>query len=757
MAAIAARHGIRRALVAVLLAAAALVAAGTPAAAGSAPPTEFLDLPVTAVVDSNDDYVAFLVDEFRLGTDLDGDGFLLGRVLHTLGPGGVVRNHGIRDGELSGRFLLHRVVELLAGTDLNGDGDTDDAVLAVNDLAAGTGYVTALATRATDLAELVVGDAIVLPVAEADQGRQDLDGDGDAVDQVLHRVDLPTGAAANLGIQWRTVATAAGYMVVTVDEGLAGFDLNGDGDQFDAVAHILDVPTGALTNLAVAASVGWASGDTAALPVEERDQRQDLNGDGDRDDRVLHLYDPGAGLRSTGLTVPGFEPDVVPLPGGDVALGVGEADQGSDLNGDADTEDRVVHVVRADGTIANTGRSGFRLVAVGTEVGFFGIEAADGVDRNGDGDTADLVPQVFSPATGALLDSGLAVRQPSPRYRVAWAFSSTTVAVAASEAATGADLNGDGDTADSVVHLLDRAGGPTVNTGRALGFGRGLVAADDYTAFTGSETDNGADLNGDGDRRDHIGLVWPAGGAELNLGYEMTPFEERPDGALMHIAEETALLDLNGDGAAWPLLAFASFANSPPVADAGPDQVVGAIARATDVMLDGSASTDPDGDRLTFTWTGGFAGGTATGPVPTVTFTGLGSYDVTLTVSDGELFDEDTVTIDLVDTTPPAARAALVPARWMGYRFGRYTVEFSCSDSFDAAPVATAEIAGQPVTPGEEVWLMRHKRFSAERLGHGRLFVKGPDLDLVVTCADSSGNSTIATATPQFRQRRGRR
>ena len=39
--------------------------------------------------------------------------------------------------------------------------------------------------------------------------------------------------------------------------------------------------------------------------------------------------------------------------------------------------------------------------------------------------------------------------------------------------------------------------------------------------------------------------------------------------------------------------------NSPPVANAGPDQ---SVARGAMVHLDGSGSTDPDGDQLTFSW-----------------------------------------------------------------------------------------------------------------------------------------------------------
>jgi hypothetical protein len=90
----------------------------------------------------------------------------------------------------------------------------------------------------------------------------------------------------------------------------------------------------------------------------------------------------------------------------------------------------------------------------------------------------------------------------------------------------------------------------------------------------------------------------------------------------------------------------------PPIADAGPDQVLEQTSHAgAEVTLDGSGSSDPDGDPLTFDWE--WAGGAATGVSPTVVFP-LGSTTVTLIVIDPfGLVDSDTVDITVVDTTPP--------------------------------------------------------------------------------------------------------
>jgi len=90
----------------------------------------------------------------------------------------------------------------------------------------------------------------------------------------------------------------------------------------------------------------------------------------------------------------------------------------------------------------------------------------------------------------------------------------------------------------------------------------------------------------------------------------------------------------------------------PPVADAGPDQVVPAGDECLAmVTLDGTASSHPIGHPLAYTWTDSF--GEATGSNPTVTL-GLGTHTIMLKVDESYGgTDTDTVVITVNDTTPP--------------------------------------------------------------------------------------------------------
>ena len=92
-----------------------------------------------------------------------------------------------------------------------------------------------------------------------------------------------------------------------------------------------------------------------------------------------------------------------------------------------------------------------------------------------------------------------------------------------------------------------------------------------------------------------------------------------------------------------------SGANMPPVADAGPDRFSEA---GKAVQLDGSGSSDPNGDSLSFSWalvsrpaaSAGFLGD-PDAPAPSLVADSPGPYVVQLTVNDGEYSDADIVTI----------------------------------------------------------------------------------------------------------------
>jgi hypothetical protein len=73
--------------------------------------------------------------------------------------------------------------------------------------------------------------------------------------------------------------------------------------------------------------------------------------------------------------------------------------------------------------------------------------------------------------------------------------------------------------------------------------------------------------------------------------------------------------------------------NRAPTAHAGGPY---AGVRGQAIVFDGSGSTDPDGDALTYQWTFG-DGATGTGVSPTHAYSSLGTFVVSVVVSDGEL------------------------------------------------------------------------------------------------------------------------
>lgn len=204
--------------------------------------------------------------------------------------------------------------------------------------------------------------------------------------------------------------------------------------------------------------------------------------------------------------------------------------------------------------------------------------------------------------------------------------------------------------------------------------------------------------------------------------------------------------------------------NSPPVADAGPDQTVEcARPSGADVILDGRASSDPEGATLRYLWSGPF--GQIEGARPTVSLP-LGVSTVTLAVDDGEAVSEsDSVRIAVRDTQPPRIAAIAASGGILWPPDGRLVdVSFSvaASDLCDPAPAiallevissepsggrAGAQFAGAAIGIDDRQIALR-----ADRSGNG------PGRTYLVTygARDRAGNLDTAGATVFVPHDRGR-
>src|SRR5947208_12860 len=111
--------------------------------------------------------------------------------------------------------------------------------------------------------------------------------------------------------------------------------------------------------------------------------------------------------------------------------------------------------------------------------------------------------------------------------------------------------------------------------------------------------------------------------------------------------------------------------NQPPVASVG-GPYSGVANQA--VTFDGSGSSDPDGDPLTYQWTFG-DGATGSGVTPTHVYAASGSYTAMLVVSDGMATSSTSTTpVTIVDPAITVTTANMNVNRGVGTTSARISV-----------------------------------------------------------------------------------
>ncbi|OFW04796.1 MAG: hypothetical protein A3H96_10300 [Acidobacteria bacterium RIFCSPLOWO2_02_FULL_67_36] len=205
--------------------------------------------------------------------------------------------------------------------------------------------------------------------------------------------------------------------------------------------------------------------------------------------------------------------------------------------------------------------------------------------------------------------------------------------------------------------------------------------------------------------------------------------------------------------------------NAAPTANAGPDQTVECAGCAgTPVTLDGSASTDPDGDLLSYAWRN--AEGTVVGSgAQLATSVPPGTHTFTLTVTDGDgATSSDTVDVTVQDTAgPEVTRATAAPATlWPpDGRVVPVSITVDATDACDASVscriVAARSSESETVrgagnrAPDVEITGVLTLQLRAERSGSG----PGRIYTATIECQDAAGN--VSTRDVQVRVPHDRR
>lgn len=469
--------------------------------------------------------VAALVSETTQGQDLNEDGDLGDRILHLYdAKKRKVTNLGLEGWPLNfgEDFVAFEVPEYETGQDVDGDGHLWGYVLHVSDVQRRTVYNLGLPAPGKILSK---GRSLIF---------------GMPTNNSTAIYDVDSGILHDVGLPAVDRMLADNKVLIEVLEGLAGVDLNQDGDLDDRILHTYDLDSGEVHNTRLSTDLLATAGDWAASLISERETLEDLNGDGDSLDWIVQLFSAEDGrFLNTGLAIgPPLPEDLVTLTENRLWVKVHEYSQGQqDFNEDGDLQDNVLWFFDLESEVAtNTGH------AVPSSPRRFKASETMAVFLTPIGDEQHLL---LIDAENGELDLGI------PSGLMGLAVRDDYVYFERSESVWG-DLNEDGDTLDwRIGHVYDRNRGEITNLRIALGSWRG--ATSDWMAMLVSEQSQNADLDGDGDRYGHIPVFYHIPTQKLlSAGLEVTGSKPLTEEILVFgVVEWRVGQDLNDDGDLW--------------------------------------------------------------------------------------------------------------------------------------------------------------------------------------------------------------